>query len=258
MKLDIWVVDHRGITREGGHNEAADPQAEGDIIKVWNVRERESVFDERYYADFGGFHDVSQHYDTPPDLIGFFGYRKYLWKPEWLPLQTAPHCDHAPGWLHASKQQFNVYRSFLMIWEGDEIKEQLQHCDIIQSAPYIYPHSGIEDFVRYCGSASAGKALLEVTKRHGWYDDTVRQNWPNFLMITHWPIYKQMVDEITPLMLEMFDHRGMDSTNAAYLERPMIYILERLYPLWLKKSGYKVEEVPLLHCREVGPKAPGW
>jgi hypothetical protein len=258
MKLDIWVVDHRGIDRSDGHNEAADPQPEGDIIKVWNVREHHSSFDERYYADWGAFYDVSQHYLAPPDYVGFFGYRKYLWMPRWFhAFDPPPHCDHAPGWVHVSKIHFDIYRFWLSKWDGEPIKEMLKQYDIIQSAPYYYETDGVEDFRRHSGSRADGFALEEVTRRHGWYNPDVYQNWPNFLMITHWPIYTQMVADITPLMLELNERRSGEGSSG-YLARPMIYMLERLYPLWLTKSKYNFLEVPLLHCREMGPKAPGW
>ena len=43
---------------------------------------------------------------------------------------------------------------------------------------------------------------------------------------------------------------GADSTNEEYKKRPMAYVMERVYSLWLENSGLAIKEVPLLHCWE--------
>ena len=66
--------------------------------------------------------------DNPPDMIGFFAYRYYLWDPSWFPLSpqgiSAEINAYAPNWLRVPKDVFDNYRSFLSTWDGDEIKEQ--------------------------------------------------------------------------------------------------------------------------------------
>lgn len=259
--LQIFVVDHRGVDRPGGHNAPTDVQPYGNIIKVWNPRLNGSL-DESRYADYVAFHGAWMSLRLhPPDMIGFFGYRKYLWSPSWYPLWPKAHCEHAPGWVHVSRGAFDAYREYLSTWDGAEIKKQLEYCDLIQSAPYIYPPQFgglVNDFVLHCGSEIAGNALVEAVKKHDLYDHTVNQNWPNFLMITHWSIFHCMMREIHPIMQELDWYKGDDSTNESYKERPNLYFLERIYPLWLAKSGLHFVEVPLLHCREMGPTAPGW
>jgi hypothetical protein len=272
--LKIWVVDHRGVDSTSPNALAQErnridrenndfPQRPGPIIDVWNPRLR-GMYNERYYADYNGFSGPwyaakAGGWEYIPDLIGFFGYRKYLWMPQWFPLTPAPHCVHAPGWVHVSKRDFDEYRGWLSEWKGSQIKELLRHYDILQAAPYIYADgNSVDDFVKHCGSPTSGQALVDVLKKHKLYDPTWRHNYPNFLMVTHWEVYDWMMREIDPIMRELDEYHGEDSNDVNYTERPNLYYLERIYPLWLKASCLKFLEVPMLHCRAVGPQAPGW
>jgi hypothetical protein len=265
--LRIWVADHRGTDstslnslaqeRNRIDRENADfQQPESEHIKVWNPRTM-GGFDERYYADYNAF-SGPWLYDFKTDIIGFFGYRKYLWRPEWFPLEPKSHCDHAPGWVHVSKPDFDAYRRFLQTWDWAPVRELLKTYDLIQAAPYIYSNDSITDFVQHCGSPTSGKALLAAVRKHGLYPPAWNLNYPNFLMITRWEVYDHMMREIHPIMMELDEFKGEDSADVHYTERPNLYYLERIYPLWLRKSGLRFIEAPMLHCRAIGPQAPGW
>ena len=238
-RLEIWVHDHRDH----------DHQPTGPIIRVWpNSPDDPPGTDYAgWRAHYGAWHKYRDA-GNPPDMIGFFAYRYYLWDSSWFPL--SPHGDNipppgaAPSWCKVLKQDFDVYRTFLSTWDGTAIKEQLARCDILQSAPITVGHGGIiNDFMKHCGSRGDGQALEEVTKKHGFYEFASDKIY-HWILITHWPIFDRMMREMEPLRLELHERcKGLDSGNPAYKIRAMDYVMERVYPLWLVKSGLKFKEI---------------
>lgn len=268
MGLDIWVIDHRGAPTtstnayqaawEKAEQEQFDPgQPTGKIIGKVNPRTFGSL-DEKFYAETTAVHGVWKSYIEPPEYIGFWGYRKYLWTPDWFPIPTAPHCDHAAGWVYTSRFNFDAYRNFLSTWDGAPIKELLEHCDIIQAAPYTYTaSSSLEDFAMYCGSASAAAALFVTLKKHKCFDLAWNKTHPQFHMITRWATFDHMMQGLEPMRQDL-DGLGLDSTNEDFKSRAGSYFMERLYSLWLRHANFNVIEVPLLYCRELGIKSLSW
>jgi len=238
-RLEIWVHDHRDH----------DHQTPGPIIRTCTNLPTDPPGED--YAGWRAHYTAWYKYHNwadPPDMIGFFAYRYYLWDPSWFPL--SPHGDNipppgaAPNWLKVSRNDFNTYRTFLSTWDGATIKEQLTHCDILQSAPITVGHGGIiQDFVKHCGSQNDGRALEEVTQKYG-FDKFNGDKIYHWIFITHWPVFDRMMREMEPLRLELHDRcKGLDSGNGAYKARVMDYVMERVYPLWLLKSGLDFKEV---------------
>lgn len=238
-KIEIWVMDHRD----------ADNQVEGSII---HLRKLVPPIDARGYADFRAHMGVWADHcvsNDPPDIVGFFGYRKYLWTPEWFDIAVGgPGSSnrHAPEWLAASPQVFDKYREFLTTWDGAGIEKELVLCDILQASPYYLEQNTIDDFSN-SGSANDSAALLEVMMKYGLYEGAPHKIYP-YILITRWSVFDRMMREIEPMRLELHDRcKGLDTDNRAYKARVMNYVMERVYPAWLIKSGLIFKELPWLH-----------
>ena len=239
--LEIWVHDHRDH----------DHQAPGSIICPW--LENAQDWPGESYAGWRAHYGAWQYYriaGNAPGMIGFFAYRYYLWDPSWFPISNLQNNKNgAPKWLLTSKAEFDSYRSFLSTWDGDAIKDQLAggDIDILQSAPYTldpgnYGQDIISDFGA-SGSANDTQALIEVTKKYGFYEFAGNKIY-HWILITRWPIFDRMMREMEPLRLELHERcNGLDSTNEAYKARVMDYVMERIYPLWLLKSGFNFKEL---------------
>ena len=236
-ELKIWVHDYR----DGDH------QKFGQIISPWVSLPHDPPGED--YAGWRAHYGAWIKYrksGNPPDMIGFFAYRYYLWDPSWFPLSPgSAGVTGAPNWLRVSWPVFNSYREFLATWDGAAIKEQLASCDILQSAPY---HLGGGDHGRdllsdFGASRSANdtQALLEVTKKHG-FAEFNRNKIYHWILITHWPIFDRLMREMGPLRLELHD-RCKGGGTPDYNKRVMDYVMERVYPLWLIKSGLNFKEV---------------
>src|SRR5208282_3421153 len=191
-RLEIWVHDHRDH----------DHQKSGPVIRVCTSLPTDPPGEDyagwrAHYAVWHKYRETAQ----PPDMIGFFAYRYYLWDPSWFPLSPHRVKDNAPDWLGVPSAAFDAYRTFWSTWDGAEIKRQLEHCDILQSAPcYLsvadYGADIISDFGA-SGSANDTQALLEVTKKHGFYEFNSNRIY-HWLLITHWPIFDRMMREMEP------------------------------------------------------------
>ncbi len=241
-RLEIWVHDYRDT----------DHQTPGPIIRVCTNLPTDPPGEDyagwrAHYTAWYKYRDLA----NPPDMIGFFAYRYYLWDSSWFPLSPgSAGVSHAHNWARVSWPIFDSYRSFLSTWDGAAIKQQLEHCDILQSAPYHITGGDagrdiLSDF-RASGSANDTQALLEVTKKYGFADFNHNKLY-HWILITHWPIFDQMMREMEPLRLELHDRcKGLDSSNVSYKKRVMDYVMERVYPLWLLKSGLKFKELTQL------------
>lgn len=245
-QLEIWVHDHRSGN--------IDRQPPGRIIHVWPNTSDDLPNED--YAGWRAHYGIWHNYlDTgsAPDLIGFFAYRYYLWMPSWISLNVGGlgsiH-DRAQNWRAISSPEFENYRSFLSTWDGSRIKQELTQCDILQGAPYSLPpeQNIIHDFV-HSGSKNDTDALIEITQKYGFYEFNHNKIY-QFMFIARWSIFNRMMREMEPLRLELHDRcKGLDSNNGAYKARVMDYVMERIYPLWLIKSGVNFVEVPVLHRR---------
>ena len=236
-RLEIWVHDYRDH----------DHQKPGPCIRVCTASPDDPPGES--YAGWRAHHIAWRKYQdvTPPDMIGFFAYRYYLWDPSWCHLSTHRVKDNAPQWLGVSRESFESYRSFWSTWHGEEIKRQLEQYDILQSAPcYLSPADYAADVIGDFGasrSANDTQALLEVTKKHGFYEFNSNKIY-HWLFITHWEVFDRMMREMEPLRLELHDRcNGQDSDNESYKKRVMDYVMERVYPLWLLKSGLNFKEI---------------
>lgn len=242
-RLEIWVHDHR----------TNDYQPSGPIIQIWPNSPGDLPGES--YAGWRAHYGAWIKYrksGNPPDMIGFFAYRYYLWDPSWFPLPVQgvdQHIDRATDgkWCRTPGDAFERYRIFLSTWDGAAIKDQLSRCDLLQAAPYNIALNTVDDFIRHCGSQNDGQAMDDVMKKYGFYQCAPKKIY-QFLFITHWPIFDRMMREMGPLRQELHGRcTGLDSPNGAYRNRVMDYVMERIYPCWLIKSGINFQEVLKLH-----------
>lgn len=246
MSILINVIDHR----------PSDHQPVGEIIRPWLIRDGQMP--NGRYADFCALYHtwiawMDSNEDPPHDIIGFFGYRKYLADPEfmgfypWKSLEPA----HAPDWWSLSEYEFNEARHSLVHWSGDFIKTWLAQYDILQGAPFPMTEgrSMMRDFQDSRSRKDARRLYAEV-ELAGWEHLDSNYIYP-YLFITRWPVFDRMMREMEPIRLALHWHcAGKDSTNEEYKKRPMAYVLERLYTLWLINSGLSVKHLPIVHCWE--------
>jgi len=238
-RMLINVIDHRD----------GDQQPRGEIIQPYMVYGYEEPG--RKYADFCALFNNwigwSQHGD-PPEIIGFFGYRKYM---VFDPIKGATSA-HAPNWWQCNRNAFDEYRVWLALWDGGEIKRLLAQYDILQAQHYpLGPKMSIcEDFAvsrsKHDEELLYNAACAYFAKVH-----TVHKIYP-YLFITRWSVFDRMMREIEPLRQELHGKCvGVDSRDEEYKKRPMAYVMERVYSLWLENSGLSIKEMPFLHCWEM-------
>jgi len=236
-RIEICVIDHRDH----------DHQPAGSIIDTWYWKPGMPPGTE--YADYCALWERWEHHnryppEDTPEINGFFGYRKYI---VFDPIEGAERA-HAPNWWQCSEEAFDGYRDWLAGWDGAEIKRLLAIYDILQAAPFPLTCGILNDFAvsRSRNDATTiGQAFLRAgisVRRHQIYP---------YLFITRWSVFDRMMREIEPIRLELHGKcRGEDSTNEEYKKRPMAYVMERVYSLWLENSGLSIKEMPLLHCWE--------
>lgn len=234
--LQICVIDHRDH----------DYQPVGRIIRPWLWVPGLDPGTE--YADFCALYEIWKRPGPPPDIIGFFGYRKYLMPSDNRGIDGIRPA-HAPNWYECDRELFDNYRDYLSGHDGSDIKTLLAQYDILQAAPFPLRVSICEDFAT-SRSKRDEKLLWDTACAHFAKVHTVHKIYP-YLFITRWSVFDRMMREMEPLRLELHDKCvGADSANEEYKKRPMAYVMERIYSLWLENSGLSTKEMPLLHCWE--------
>lgn len=239
-RIALWVADHRDH----------DWQPDGEIIKVWKLDPDEPPGER--YADFRALYTYwafCHAHGEWPEIVGFFGYRKYLCPidgdlvPEWvLPA-------HAPDWWWCYKEDFDDYRQWLVDWDGADIKRLLAQYDILQAPPFPLTEGIWTDFARSRSHEDAQHCKNVMSDRFEHFTDT--KIYP-YIFITRWSVFDRMMRELEPVRKELDPLiTAADSVNSDYTKRPMAYVMERLYSLWLEASDLSIRTMPLLHCWEM-------
>lgn len=238
-RIGLWVADHR----------KEDQQPVGSIIQPFPLGGDALGLE---YADFRALHTVWSQDPDPPEIIGFFTHRKYLMPPmerrrPYIPVEPA----HAYGWWQTSRIGFDRYRQWWSEWDGAELLPLLAQYDILQAPPFPLADGDIiQDFMHSRSEHDAG-ALLNIARRHG-FGSVPRYRIYSYIFITRWSVFDRMMCETEPLRLELHGLcKAEDSANEEYKKRPMAYVMERVYSLWLEHSGLAIKEMPLLHCWEM-------
>ena len=176
------------------------------------------------------------------DIIGFHGYRKFL---------DFRNIFAAPGWFDVGIGDFREYQKWLAEYDGEYIRWLLSQYDIIVTHPFDCSYNGDigEDFRR---SRSVADWLIfedVMPYTSGEYVRT-KHIYPMHF-VTRAPVFNRFMEWWWPRAEEMRARiKSIDVHDHAYLRRPMAYLSERIFSMWLDHSGLSMVEVPLLRCWE--------
>jgi hypothetical protein len=199
------------------------------------------------YADFNALAHV---WKGPEEIerVGFFGRRKYIMFPE-APVNFTRTPWGPIGWCDASAAEFHKYRVWLSKWDGAGIKPLLARNDMIVTPPWELDRPIMQDFAETRSQQDA-HALTHALRERG--VDTFSKHIHPYIFITRWSVFNRFMMFAMPLAAELEPLcKGADSTNEAYKKRPMAYVLERAFSLWLEKSRLETATLPILNCWEI-------
>ena len=237
MSDKIIVCDHK--------ENAVPRQPPGDIVGTFiagGIGEPELP---PIYADFAALDWCWRKLSH--ERIGFFGRRKYILFQEG-PVEYK-RTDWGPlGWYDATYREFDEYRNWLANWDGQQMKEELAQTDIIVTPPWRVDDL-MNDFGRSRSMADAG-VLGRTLYDHG-VNTTSTRIYP-YIFATRWSVFDRFMKFAVPFAKEIEPYiTADDSTNEAYKKRPMAYVLERAFSLWLENSGLNARIMPILNCWEM-------
>ena len=176
------------------------------------------------------------------DIIGFHGYRKFL---------DFRNIFAASGWFDVGIGDFREYQKWLAEYDGEYIRWLLSQYDIIVAHPFDCSYNGDigQDFRR---SRSVADWLIfedVMPYTSGEYVRT-KHIYPMHF-VTRAPVFNRFMEWWWPRAEEMRARiKSIDVHDHAYLRRPMAYLSERIFSMWLDHSGLSMVEVPLLRCWE--------
>ena len=172
------------------------------------------------------------------DIIGFQGYRKFL------DFMTRVE----PKWYNTMLDDFRQYQTWLSLTDGQYIQELLAQYDIIVAPAFdcIYNEDMATDF-RISRSSKDWDVVESVIGHAGIFTSLIRP----MHFVTRASVFNRFMEWWWPLAEKIRSRiKSEDVKDLTYLARPMAYVSERMYSLWLDKSGLSVVEVPLLQCWE--------
>jgi len=175
------------------------------------------------------------------DIIGFHGYRKLL--------DFITRAE--PKWCDTSLDDFRQYQTWLSLTDGAYIQWLLSQYDIIVTSPFDCSYNGNigEDFRR--SRSHADWEIFEDVMGYtpGEYYRT-RHIYPMHF-VTRASVFHRFMEWWWPRAEEMRSRiKSIDVHDSAYRERPMAYLSERIFSMWLDHSGLSTFKVPLLQCWE--------
>ena len=196
------------------------------------------------YADFRALYYMWR-YGARYNFIGFMGVRKYIL---FSPFIVNANPSHLANWWDATKQDFDGYRAALAKWDGASILPLLATHDMIVTPPFDVSYNG-DVLMDFATSRSHHDAFaLRRALAHRGVETFSRRIYP-YIFVTRWSVFDRFMKFAWPLAQELEPLcKGKDSINEAYKKRPMAYVLERAFSLWLENSGLYYTELPILNC----------
>jgi len=176
------------------------------------------------------------------DIIGFHGYRKFL-------DFTPPHTN--PTWIEVSLADFHRYQKWLSEYDGESIRWLLSQYDLIVTTPFDCSYNGNigEDFRR--SRSVADWEIFENVMPYTSMEYIVTKHIYPMHFVTRVPVFNRFMEWWWPRAEEIRSRiKSIDVHDAAYAKRPMAYISERIFSMWLDHSGLSIFKVPLLICWE--------
>jgi len=228
--ISIYSINYDNPRRE--------PQPVGGIARSFvaglSDRDGDTIADRDSYADARAMYWVWKN--APLDIVGFHGYRKHI-----------DFRGDATGWTAVSLPAFRAYQEWLAGWDGADVVSLLRQCDIIVTSPYrcAAGEDMTSDFQR-SRSPRDWAALQEVMG--GGFEYRLPYI-HNMFFVTTAPLFRAYMrfwwgvcQRLEPLVT------SEDATDPAYRARAMAYLSERIFGMWLHRSGLAYVELPLLIC----------
>jgi hypothetical protein len=237
-KIEIYAIDHvrpRGIRPIFGGISKQFICGYDDLHGV-------GISSFETYADMRAPYWIWKNRDDL-DIIGFHGYRKFL---------DFQNLLRVPAWYEVGIGDFRVYQEWLAKYDGQYIQELLAQHDIIV-APTFNCAYNLDMEIDFRRSRSS----------HDWdvFMDLLPPNVRPYVarpyirpmhFVTRASVFNRFMEWWWPLAEAIrVGIESKDATDPAYLHRPMAYLSERMYSLWLDSSGLSMVEVPLLQCWDV-------
>jgi len=239
-KIEIYAINYLHVERNWS-------TIFGGISKEFIVGRDDEVGDNicglTTYADYRAPYWIWKNRDDL-DIIGFHGYRKFLdffQPPEY----------GTPRWHDVNLTLFRDYQKWLV--EDDKGSQYIQwllsQYDIIVAPAFDCSYNGniAEDF-RISRSYADWKIFEDVMPyTAGEYCRTKHIRPGHF--VTRAAVFNRFMEWWWPRAEEIRSRiKSLDTHDPAYSHRPMAYISERMYSMWLDHSGLSFKEVPLLQC----------
>ena len=233
--VNLFTVNHR--------KPAWDPA--GGIVTSIRLDKVTTLFKGLSFADMEAQYLVWQ---TGPTygIIGFQGYRKHL---------DFRHGAEVKGdWVDMTPNEFRNYQTWQHDSAAHNVRSLLSDCDVLTNPPFdvSYNLNIAEDFKRSASIEDWG-ALETVMRRHGDFDFAMTTVTSYCVLTATFPVFNEwmkfwwkIVRELEPL-LKPSDYGPRPDI---YLPRRLAFLSERIFSLWLNKSGLKVKPLPLLVCWE--------
>jgi len=236
-KIELYAINHD----MPGYK----PSPYGGISKEFicglDDRSGDGIPDLQTYADMRAPYWIWRN-RADLDIIGFHGYRKFL----------DFNSQRKPYWYEVPLDEFQAYQKWLSEYSGRYIQELLAQYDMIVAPAFdcSYNVNMAEDFRRSRSPADWGVVEDVLGGEAQWklFDFHTSFIRPMHF-VTRAPVFYRFMDWWWPCAEEIRSRiRSLDARDAAYLHRPMAYISERMYSLWLDQSRLTFIEVPLMIC----------
>ena len=202
---------------------------------------KDTIYHLETYADMRAPYWVWRNRDDL-DIIGFHGYRKFLD----FRTRSVP-----PQWWTISLLEFRAYQKWLAAYDGEYIRWLLSQYDIIVAPPFNCSYNGDigEDFRR--SRSVADWLIFEDVMPYTLAEYVQTKHIYPMHFVTRTPVFNRFMEWWWPRAEEMRARaKSEDVYDPAYLRRPMAYLSERMFSMWLDHSGLSIVKVPLLQCWE--------
>ena len=233
-KIELYAINHVPSGRDRIYGSISK-----EFVCGYDDRQGKQISKLETYADMRAPYWIWKNRDDL-DIIGFHGYRKFL---------DFRNILAAPGWFDVGLGDFREYQKWLAEYDGEYIRRLLSQYDIVVAHPFDCSYNGDigQDFRR--SRSLADWLIFENVMPYtpGEYVKT-KHIYPMHF-VTRAPVFNRFMEWWWPRAEEMRARiKSIDVHDPAYLRRPMAYLSERIFSMWLDHSGLSMVEVPLLRC----------
>ena len=232
-KIELYAINHD----VAGYQPSPFGGISKEFICGLDDRSGDGIPDLQTYADMRAPYWIWRNRDDL-DIIGFHGYRKFL----------DFKSQRKPYWYDVPLYAFRDYQTWLASYSGRYIQELLAQYDMIVAPAFdcSYNINIAEDF-RRSRSPDDWQVFEDVMPYSRAQCQTPFIRPMHF--VTRAPVFNRFMEWWWPHAEQIRARiKSADARDAAYLHRPMAYISERIYSLWLDRSELTFIEMPLMIC----------